>query len=71
MLLESCHKIEILNNYFAEAPTFIAELKESCIEARVALLSFLSCTLEFMRKDIVYLTGGTYQLNIFRNRSDC
>jgi hypothetical protein len=58
MLHENCRKIEILNNYFAAATSFSAELKESCIGAAVTFLRFLSLVIKFMRHDVIYESNG-------------
>jgi hypothetical protein len=58
MLRENFHKVENLNNHFAEANTFTAELKECCIEIGVTFLFFLSYVVKFMRNDIIYTTHG-------------
>ncbi|KAF2259245.1 NB-ARC and TPR domain protein [Lojkania enalia] len=56
MLRDVCYKVEILNNYFAKATSFTPELKESCIECGIVLLSLFSYIIEFMRRDVVYST---------------
>jgi hypothetical protein len=58
LIREHCHKIEYLNNNFAEARAFTSELKEGCIEAAVALLSSLTFTINFLRNHIIYSTQG-------------
>jgi len=58
MLRDLCRKIEILNNYCADPQGISQQIKETCIECSLALLSFLSGTIKFFRQDIVYMTPG-------------
>ncbi|KAI1408047.1 hypothetical protein F5Y13DRAFT_205132 [Hypoxylon sp. FL1857] len=52
MLRGVCHKIGILNNYYAEAQTFTQELKEACVESGIAILYFFSDVVKFIRDDM-------------------
>ncbi len=58
MLRKLCHKIEILNNYCADAQSLTPEITEACVDSGLAMLSFFSGIVKFMRSDIVYSTPG-------------
>ena len=58
MLRELCHKVEILNTYCADLQSLTTQLKESCVETGLAMLSFFSQVVKFLRSDIVYSTPG-------------
>lgn len=49
MLRGICHKIDLHNNYCSDAQAMTPKFKESCVEIGLALLSFLSYLIDFMR----------------------
>jgi hypothetical protein len=58
MLRELCHKIELLSRYCTEPHSLTAQLKESCVEVGLELLSFFSYAIKFMRTEVAYWTSG-------------
>ncbi|OTA87935.1 hypothetical protein M434DRAFT_130703 [Hypoxylon sp. CO27-5] len=60
MLREVCHKIGILNSYYAEAQTFTQELKEVCVESGITILYFFFDIVYFIRNDmpVAYFPPG-------------
>ena len=58
MLRELCYEIEIFNSYCDNTLSLTPQLKESSIESGLALLSFFSQIVKFMRSDIVYTIPG-------------
>jgi len=61
MLRDLCHKIDMINNYCADPKSLSQQLKESCVDCCIALLTFFSNIVNFLRKDIVYARPGKLQ----------
>ncbi|KAI1737183.1 hypothetical protein F4680DRAFT_460693 [Xylaria scruposa] len=62
MLRELGHRIELLNHYFADSQTLLPQLRETCIDSALSLLSFLVKVIEFMRSQTIGLSAeGDWQ----------
>lgn len=60
MIRDICRKVELLDGMCSESFGFAAKLKQDCLDATVAILTFFTQIVKFLR-DNGDLTGIVYQ----------